>query len=178
MTELDVVRDVSRRFNSEGIDYMLTGSLAMSYYAVPRMTRDIDVVVALSGADPAQIADLFAPDYYVSESNIREAIAHQSIFNVIHEASLIKVDCVIRKETEYRNLEFSRRQRVTIADFSTFIVSKEDLILSKLVWGKDSRSEVQLRDVKNLLATDYDGDYLRVWSDKLGVRELLNECLT
>jgi hypothetical protein len=26
---------------------MLTGSMAMNYYAQPRMTRDIDVVVAL-----------------------------------------------------------------------------------------------------------------------------------
>jgi len=29
-------------------------------------------------------------------------------------------------------------------------VSKEDLIISKLFWAKDSRSEVQLGDVRNL----------------------------
>ena len=32
-------------------------------------------------------------------------------------------------------------------------MSKEDLIISKLYWAKDSHSEQQLRDVKNLAAT-------------------------
>ena len=45
--ELDIVRDVSVKLDSASIGYMLTGSMAMNYYAQPRMTRDIDVVVAL-----------------------------------------------------------------------------------------------------------------------------------
>src|SRR5579885_2445205 len=45
--ELDIVRDVSQRLNAAEIGYMLTGSMAMNYYAQPRMTRDIDVVIAL-----------------------------------------------------------------------------------------------------------------------------------
>ena len=49
-TELDVLRDVSRRLETAGIKFMLTGSVAMNYYAQPRMTRDIDLVVALEGA--------------------------------------------------------------------------------------------------------------------------------
>lgn len=40
-TELDVLRDVSERLTSSGIAFMLTGSMAMNYYAQPRMTRDI-----------------------------------------------------------------------------------------------------------------------------------------
>jgi hypothetical protein len=40
--ELDILRDVSRRLDSEGIAFMLTGSVAMNYCAQPRMTRDID----------------------------------------------------------------------------------------------------------------------------------------
>jgi hypothetical protein len=43
-TEIDIVRDVSRKLDKGGIGYMLTGSMAMNYYAQPRMTRDIDVV--------------------------------------------------------------------------------------------------------------------------------------
>ena len=47
-TELDVLRDTSRRFTSGGITFMLTGSMAMNYYAQPRMTRDIDLVVNIA----------------------------------------------------------------------------------------------------------------------------------
>jgi hypothetical protein len=177
MNEIDIVRDISRRFERANIPYMLTGSMAMNYYAQPRMTRDIDVVVAISRDDVARVAELFRPDYYVSEENIRESLVHESIFNLFHQDSVIKVDCIIRKRSEYRRVEFDRRQKVSILDFTTFIVSKEDLIISKLFWAKDSHSEIQLRDVRNLLATGYDAAYLQRWTRELGLDNLLRECL-
>jgi hypothetical protein len=67
MNEIDIVRDISRRFEQADIPYMLTGSMAMNYYAQPRMTRDIDVVVAISRDEVSRAAALFRPDYYVSE---------------------------------------------------------------------------------------------------------------
>lgn len=177
MNEIDIVRDISRKFEKAGIAYMLTGSMAMNYYAQPRMTRDIDVVVAIGPENIERIAALFRPEYYVSEENIRESIAHESVFNLIHHESVIKVDCIARKSSEYRQVEFERRQRVSILDFTTFIVSKEDLIISKLSWAKDSRSALQLGDVKNLLATGYDAVYLQRWTRELGLDTLLQECL-
>ncbi|HEV8672743.1 MAG TPA: hypothetical protein VGX21_01745 [Methylomirabilota bacterium] len=45
--ELEVLKSVARRLDDLGIPYMVTGSMATSYYAVPRMTRDIDIVVEL-----------------------------------------------------------------------------------------------------------------------------------
>ena len=177
MNQIDIVRDISRRFEQAGIAYMLTGSMAMNYYAQPRMTRDIDVVIAIGPEDVGRVAALFRPDYYVSEENIRESLAHESIFNLIHQESVIKVDCIIRKGTEYRREEFERRERISILDFTTFIVSKEDLIISKLFWAKNSHSEIQLADVQNLLSTGYDADYLQHWTGELGLDNLLNECL-
>jgi hypothetical protein len=44
--ELDVVRDVSNRLDTAGLEFMLTGSMAMNFYAQPHMTRDIDIVIA------------------------------------------------------------------------------------------------------------------------------------
>jgi len=90
---------------------------------------------------------------------------------------VIKVDCIILKSGEYRRIEFERRQKISILDFTTFIVSKEDLIISKLFWAKDSHSETQLGDVKNLLATGYDAAYLQRWTHELGLDNLLQGCL-
>ena len=70
--------------------------------------------------------------------HIRESLGHESIFNLLHQESVIKVDCIIRKKTEYRRVEFERREKISILDFTTFIVSKEDLIISKLFLAKDS----------------------------------------
>ncbi len=174
--EIDIVRDISKKFTEANIPFMLTGSMAMNYYAQPRMTRDIDVVVVLKLKDVAKIVRIFGPDYFISAEAAIDSIAHESIFNLIHQESVIKVDCIVRKGSEYRLLEFERRKSIVIHDFSTYVVSKEDLILSKLLWAKDSHSEFQLRDVKNLLATGYDATYLESWTNKLHVRDLWKEC--
>lgn len=176
--ELDIVRDVSTRLDGAGIGYMLTGSMAMNYYAQPRMTRDIDVVVALCPADGARVVQLFSPDYYVSREAVDRSIAHSSMFNLIHNESVIKVDCIVRKQTEYRLTEFDRRQRIKIEDFETWIVSQEDLILSKLFWAKDSRSELQLRDIKNLVSVGCDRAYIERWTAELDVADLWQEVAT
>jgi len=66
---------------------------------------------------------------------------------------------------------------IEMGDFQTWIISREDLILSKLRWTNDSRSEMQLRDVRNLLASGYDEAYLRSHAQALGVAQLLEELL-
>jgi hypothetical protein len=173
--ELDIVRDVSLRLDRAGLAYMLTGSMAMNYYAQPRMTRDIDLVIALAPSDADRVVDLFHPDYYVSAGAVRDSIRNESIFNLIHQESVIKVDCIVRKNTPYRHAEFDRRQQIKIDNFSTWLASKEDLILSKLLWAKDSLSETQMRDVKNLLATGYDTAYVERWTQELGLFSLWQE---
>jgi hypothetical protein len=56
-------------------------------------------------------------------------------------------------------------------------VSVEDFLLSKLYWLKDSRSEMQFKDIHNLIgaASPLDWIYLRYWADELGILPLLEE---
>jgi len=175
--ELDVLRDVSRRLDAAGIAYMLTGSMAMNLYAQPRMTRDVDIVVELSGADASKIVAAFSPDYYVAREAVDESIKRKTMFNLIHEKTIIKVDCIVRKNSEYRKIEFERRRRLPVDGFETWTVSREDLILSKLDWAKDSHSDFQLRDVRNLMSVEYDREYVERWARELGLWELMRECL-
>src|SRR5438270_13696862 len=123
LNEFDVIRDVTIRLGSLGIPYMLTGSLAMNYYTLPRMTRDIDLVIEAHAEDVESIASTFEPDYYVERGAISRAIALQRSFNIIHNEAFIKVDCIIRKASEFRLLEFARRREVTIEGFKVWIVS-------------------------------------------------------
>ena len=176
LNEIDVLRDVSSRLDHAGIQYMLTGSLAMNYYAVPRMTRDIDLVIELQRTEVGKVVALFSDAYVVSSAAVADAVCRERMFNIIHSEAVIKVDFIIRKSAEYRVVEFARRQRLMVADFEISLVSREDLILSKLLWAKDSRSEFQLRDVENLLEGECDADYLIPWASRLGIGDLLEEC--
>lgn len=171
-TELDVLRDVTGRLDRAGLAYMLTGSLALSHYAEPRMTRVIDLVVALRPGDAETVATLFRGDYYVPD-DLARAIADDGFFNLVHLANVIKVDVVVRKNTPYRLHEFTRRHHITAgSDLSIWIVSKEDLMLSKLEWARDSQSEIQLGDVRNLAATGYDPAYVEEWIRRLDLRDV------
>lgn len=177
LNELEVLREVCSRLERAEIAYMLTGSLAMNYYAQPRMTRDIDLVVALPGRDRQKILELFKADFYVDAESVARAVDNASMFNLVHLESVVKVDMIVRKDSPYRQMEFERRQRIDLDDFSLWIVSKEDLILSKLVWAQSSSSEMQFRDVRNLLATGADLEYLQDWAGTLSVQSLLEQCL-
>lgn len=175
--ELEVLKTVARRLDDLGIPYMLTGSMAVNYYAVPRMTRDIDVVVELSAGDADRLCDAFRGDFYVEPDAVRRAVAERGMFNLIHGASVIKVDFVVRKESAYRREEFERRRRVRVDDQALAVVAPEDLIISKLDWVRESRSEMQLADVRSLLAcvSALDEAYLVRWTGRLGLEALYRE---
>ena len=65
--------------------------------------------------------------------------------NAVHEETLVKVDLVIRKDEPFRRAEFDRRQTVSVHGCDVRIVSREDLLLSKLLWGAESGSDVQIQ---------------------------------
>ncbi len=175
--ELDILRDVTERLEAAGIAFMLTGSLAMNYFAEPRMTRNIDLVIDINETQVTEICCLFEGDYYIDQTAVFNAIASRAIFNLIHNETIIKVDCIVLKRDAYREEEFGRRTKISMGDFQTWIVSREDLILSKLYWARDSKSEFQFRDVRNLLTSNCDLDYLESRSQTLGVYSLLKEVL-
>lgn len=176
--ELELLGIVGDRLRDAGIDYMLTGSFALAFYATPRMTRDIDLVVALAIRDIDALLAAFSRDFYIDADDVRLAIVSTRMFNLMHLESGIKVDLIIRKDHPYRIAEFERRRAIRIGDMDSFIVSREDLILSKLLWGRDSGSELQLRDVHALAQSSLDREYLNYWAPRLGVAEALAEVLT
>jgi hypothetical protein len=173
ISELDVLHIVGERLESAGLAFMLTGSFAMAYYATPRMTRDIDLVVALQDGDVDRVVMAFAGDFYIDADDVRAAVRSQRLFNLMHLASGIKVDLIVRKDSEYRHVEFARRKPVTIAGIATWIVSREDLILSKLIWAAEADSDLQRRDARSLLDGGADDAYLNEWAPRLGVAETL-----
>jgi len=176
-SELEVLRDVVARLESAGVAYMLTGSVAMAVYAEPRMTRDIDIVVELAQGAVRRIVELFSPDYYVSDEAVESAVAMRGLFNLFHLARLVKVDLIVRKDDEFQRHAFSRRERHDLGGFAVSVICREDLILAKLLWAASGDSDLQLRDVRKLLAAGADRAYLERWAITLGVAALLGRCL-
>ena len=93
--ELGVLDTISKRLEAAGLPFMVTGSMALAYYATPRMTRDIDIVVALSPSTLASLQNALADDFYIDPDYALDAIRGERIFNLMHLASAIKIETYI-----------------------------------------------------------------------------------
>lgn len=172
--ELIALKTVIERLEKGAIPYMVSGSMAAAHYSTPRMTRDIDIVVEIGALHVQPMMALFSKDFYIDEEMIGEAVKEQRMFNVIHNATMVKIDFVVRKNEPYRQTEFKRRKQVQFGDIKIWIVSAEDLVISKLFWAKDSHSEQQLKDVENIMQSqpNIDRPYMESWIKSLGLEKL------
>ena len=168
---LELLKNITEALDREKIPYMVSGSVAMMRYAVSRTTRDIDVVIDLQLADIQRFTKIFEHGFYIHEGAIREAIWQTGMFNVIDDKSGFKIDFIVKKNSEYRQIEYNRRKRVLFFDFEIWIVSVEDLIISKLIWIQDFQSDKQMEDIENLLFNnEIDKNYLMEWVNKLKIK--------
>jgi len=163
------------------IPYMLSGSIASSFYGVNRSTQDMDLII-----DPGEaqlhvlIESLEKRSFYVSAWNAVSAFRRRFQFNVIDMDTSWKADLFIRKDRAFSVAEFSRRVQREVFGVRLWMSSLEDTILSKLEWAKRSGSERQLGDVEGMLKVqqaELDKAYLEKWARELGVSEKLAKAL-
>ena len=128
----------------------------------------------MSDRDIVRFIRIFQKDFYLEPETVQAAVKNKGMFNLIKNEYVIKIDFVVRKDSEYRRKEFSRKRKISVDGQSFYVVAPEDLILSKLDWAKDSGSQVQLLDVHNLLKSvkKLNRAYLARWAKRLGVESL------
>lgn len=173
MTAAGLLGRMVKRLDDAGIPSMLTGSFAAAYHGHPRATQDIDLVIAPSAEQlRVLLRSLPAAEYYADEGTALEALAQESLFNVIDLVTGWKVDLICRKSRPFSRGEFGRRQLVPVEGLSLHVATVEDVLLSKLEWARLGGSARQLEDVAALIRlrrADLDRPYLATWIEALGV---------
>lgn len=157
------------------VPYMLSGSVASTFYSAPRTTQDIDIVVALDGMRlQALLALLPEDELYFSQDAARDALRRRSMFNIIDLETGWKADLIVRKGRPFSEVEFQRRVQVDLLGLQVWMVSPEDCVISKLEWARQAESERQLRDVHAVLMAQGEGldrGYIEGWAQELGLQE-------
>lgn len=167
---IQLLQKVCNILENEQIPYMFSGSMALNVYTLPRMTRDIDLVVKMKEEDVEKFVKAFQNDFYCYEPTIKQEVLRQGMFNLIDNQTSLKVDFIVCKDTLYRQTEFERRQKTTVLGFDAWVVSIEDLIISKLIWIQQLQSEKQMLDIQSLLEIkQIDVEYLEKWVKKLNL---------
>ena len=172
--ELEILKIVTERLSQGRFDYMISGSMAANYYTIPRMTRDIDIVIELSSFNINQFTELFKTDFFIDEDLIREEVPRKGMFNIIHRDYAIKIDFILHKGTEFQASSFERKRNVRIGEISISVIAPEDLVLAKMLWAKDSYSDLQLNDIRNIMKTveNLDQKYIKTWVEKLDLQKV------
>ena len=112
--QLDILKKVCEKLNNGHISYMVSGSMAMNFYAQPRMTRDIDIVIMLTTVDVSMFVALFENEFYIEEETVRNEVDRKGMFNLIHNKAIIKIDFIVDKGCEYDSAAFGRRRKIDL----------------------------------------------------------------
>src|SRR4030042_3252385 len=105
---LELLQRVCNSLDSKNIPYMISGSIALNIYTIPRMTRDINIVVELAENRVDEFITLF-PNSYFNKNVIKDEIRRQGMFNIIDNKTGFKLDFILRKDTEYFKHAFENR---------------------------------------------------------------------
>ena len=179
MPQQALLERVVAALDGAGIPHMMTGSLVSSLQGEPRATHDIDLVVDVRLADvPRLVTSLDAPDLYLDDDAVLEAVRRRTVVNLIQPGTGDKVDFWPLTDEAFDHQRFARRRLAAALGLDLWVSSPEDTILMKLRWSRASGgSEKQLTDalrVYEVQAGGLDAQYLRDWAARLGVDDLLD----
>ena len=188
MTESDLVaalRPVADAFDALRVPYYLGGSVASSAHGIARASLDADVVAHLEPGHVDALVQRLAAAYYIPVDRLRSAVAARTSCNLIHLATMFKIDVFVSKGRPF-DRQAAERARPQALDETPHaarfpVASPEDTVLAKLEWFRlgGEISERQWWDVVGILRVSEDADriYLRRWAASLGVSDLLERAL-
>jgi hypothetical protein len=174
--------EFGKMLESFDLAYALGGSVASSLLGEPRTTIDVDFAVRLDHVGLERIIEATSAEFYVPVESARASIDALSSFNLISNASGLKIDLFVvgtelldRRQLERRCLMLVRREPRA----ELWVTSAEDQILRKISWYRDGGevSDRQWRDIVGLLRTQrstLDFEDLRTAATLLGLDDLLS----
>jgi hypothetical protein len=162
--------------------YMATGGVATILYSEPRLTHDIDLVLALAAGDAERLHDAFdEAEFYVPPLEVlrlESQRARHGHFNLYHHETAFRADFYLVGEDPLNQEAMARRRRMDTASGPIWVAPPEYVIARKLQYRRDGGSDRHLRDVRAIVAhvgNALDREALHTLIDQLGVRAQWDE---
>jgi predicted nucleotidyltransferase len=156
--------------DNSGIEYMLVGGLAVGIWGEPRATVDIDFLVSFNVNDFAVLSNkINDSDKFIFTHDKPMTFTKISLLRSTLKSNIdIFVDFMFADDV-FQKEALERRQMINIADFTVNIPTAEDLILLKLLSGRE-QDIVDAKKVFRMQKDNLDMEYMRRWAEKLQVQ--------
>ncbi len=181
MTSEEATATVIDALETLEVPYMLVGSLASNFYGIPRATQDADFVVELQRHTVAAIAEHLGPRFEFDRQLTFEAITATTRYVVEVAEISFRVEFFVLSDDPHDQQRFERRRRIQTLGREVFILTVEDVIITKLRWSRASQRGKDVDDVRNVIAVQRDRiqwDYVTAWCDRHGTRDVLESIRT
>jgi len=137
------------------ITYIVTGSVAGIIYGEPRLTHDIDLVLELDIKDTQKFVTTFPDDKFYCPPpeviNLEIRRPFRGHFNLIHHESGFKADIFLSGKDKLHRWAIENRKRYKLGNYNIWVAPPEYVILRKLEYFKEGKSDKHLTDIKNIL---------------------------
>ncbi len=177
---LETLDWICNKLESLGIPYMITGGSAVGFWGHIRTTMDIDMVIQIRSNQVDAFLESIGNEAYLDIQEAKAAIQSKSMFNIIPNETLFKVDIIPLDESNNYEIEkFSRKIKINFQGRKIYVISPEDLIISKLIWSKNAgSSERQIADCESIWKINQesiDADHIKKWVDILNIGDEFNK---
>jgi hypothetical protein len=170
---------ICRKLKSANVPYMITGGAAVGFWGHIRTTMDIDILIQIHSEQIDSLLNSIESEAYIDIEKAKKAILDKSMFNIILNETCFKIDLIPLTEDSYEIKKFNNRVKINFQDKEIYVISPEDLIISKLLWSKSAGgSERQIKDCESIYrlnSENLDLEYLKRWVKMLGIEEEFNK---
>ena len=141
--------DAISMLESRGIECAVIGGLAVSLRGQPRMTVDVDLVIAADVDDALRLArDLPGTRFQPLFPGVEEVILAAFILPLRHRATGVRVDLAVGM-SGFEHEAIGRATRMSIGETRAPVVTVEDLLVMKALAGRP-QDEQDIRGIVEL----------------------------
>ncbi len=160
----DVYKKVVTFLNNGKYKYLIIGGIAAGTIGEPRITADVDIDINISKKDISIFLDKAKEaGFNVIKARCLDSVERTGVFQIHYED--FHIDFIIAS-TELEKEAFERAKTLKLYGIRAFFPSPEDLILLKIIPGRDK----DLLDAKSIVLRHkgkLDTQYLKSWAMKL-----------
>jgi hypothetical protein len=163
MNAFELSQHIAARLDEDKLEYAIGGALALTAWAIPRDTNDVDISVFASEAElPSVIDALERAGVMIDRVDAAKSVRRIGMFTGRGGRTL--VDVFMSTHPHFLEMQRRRRRLNYPSGAPLWFLSAEDLCVMKLLYGRTK----DIADLERMFpALTLDLSYVRTWLAKM-----------